>query len=95
MGILKNGVGPRILYRTDMDALPMAEKTGLEYASKKVIDYNGEKAGAMHSCGHDMHMTSWIGTARAMVEMKDKWKGTLMMIGQPLRKLVPGRENDA
>lgn len=90
VGILKNGDGPLILYRTDMDALPMYEKTELAYASKKEIDYNGNKTGAMHSCGHDVHMTTWVGTARAMAKMKDKWKGTLMLIGQPAEEIGAG-----
>ena len=90
VGIYKNGTGPQILYRTDMDALPMEEKTGLDYASTKKINYNGDQAGTMHSCGHDMHMTCLLGTARAMLEMKDKWKGTLMMIGQPAEELGKG-----
>ena len=71
VGILKNGKGPTILYRTDTDALHMVEKTKLDYASKITTEYNGSKVGTMHSCGHDMHMTSWLGTARALVKMKD------------------------
>jgi amidohydrolase len=90
VGILKNGNGPVILYRTDMDALPMYEKTQLPYASKVTIQYNGLETGAMHSCGHDMHMTTWLGTARAMAQSKDKWKGTLMMIGQPAEEIGMG-----
>jgi len=90
VGIFKNGDGPQILYRTDMDALPMEEKTELDYASTKKINYNGDQAGVMHSCGHDMHMTSLVGTARAMVKMKDQWKGTLMMIGQPAEEIGKG-----
>lgn len=90
VGILKNGDGPQILYRTDMDALPMEEKTNLEYASKITTQYNGVEVGTMHSCGHDMHMTSWLGTARALAGMKDKWKGTLMLIGQPAEEIGAG-----
>ncbi|HHH49654.1 MAG TPA: amidohydrolase [Saprospiraceae bacterium] len=90
VGILKNGDGPLILYRTDMDALPMYEKTKLPYASKKEIDYNGTKIGSMHACGHDVHMTTWVGTARAMAKMKDKWHGTLMLIGQPAEEIGAG-----
>ncbi len=90
VGILKNGEGPQILYRTDMDALPMAEKTDLDYASQNMIEYNGATVGTMHSCGHDMHMTTWLGTARAMVEMKDRWSGTLMLIGQPAEEIGAG-----
>ena len=90
VGILKNGAGPTILYRTDMDALPMPEKTELAYASKKVIDLKGQSTGVMHSCGHDVHMTTLLGTARAMAKMKDKWKGTLMLIGQPAEEIGQG-----
>lgn len=90
VGIFKNGDGPMILYRTDMDALPMQEKTELPYQSQVTTQYNGQEVGAMHSCGHDMHMTNWVGTARAMMAMKDKWKGTLMMIGQPAEEIGQG-----
>ena len=90
VGILKNGDGPMILYRTDMDALPMDEKTELPYASNQTVAYNGSEVGAMHSCGHDMHMTTWLGTARAMAAIKDQWKGTLMMIGQPAEEIGQG-----
>lgn len=82
VGILKNGDGPMILYRTDMDALPMKEKTDLEYQSTD--------EGAMHSCGHDMHMTTWVGVARTMAQMKSKWNGTLMLIGQPAEEIGAG-----
>lgn len=88
VGILKNGDGPQILYRTDMDALPMAERTELPYASKNVPGDNSP--GAMHACGHDMHMTTWLGTARALAQMKEQWKGTLMMIGQPAEEIGQG-----
>ena len=87
VGILKNGEGPTILYRTDMDALPMEEKTGLPYASK-VITKNID--GTMHSCGHDMHMTVWTGTARALVDRKSEWSGTIIMIGQPAEEIGAG-----
>jgi hippurate hydrolase len=90
VGILKNGDGPTILYRTDMDALPMYEKTELPYASVLETNYNGENVGTMHSCGHDVHMTTWLGTARALVELKKNWHGTLMMIGQPAEEIGAG-----
>ncbi|NJL77399.1 MAG: amidohydrolase [Saprospiraceae bacterium] len=70
VGIFKNGEGPTILYRTDMDALPINEKTDLPYSSKASTTLNGEQVGVMHACGHDMHMTTWLGTARAMVTLK-------------------------
>lgn len=90
VGILKNGEGPTILYRTDMDALPMYEKTGLPYASDISIQHNNTETGVMHSCGHDMHMTTWVGTARAMAQNKKNWKGTLMLIGQPAEEIGAG-----
>jgi len=90
VGILKNGEGPTILYRTDMDALPMNEKTDLPYASDVKIIHNDSETGVMHSCGHDMHMTSWVGTARAMANNKEDWSGTLMLIGQPAEEIGIG-----
>ncbi len=84
VGIMKNGNGPQILYRTDMDALPMQEKTNLEYTSLAT------GSAKMHSCGHDMHMTTWLGTARYMAANKDKWSGTLMLIGQPAEEIGAG-----
>lgn len=90
VGMLKNGEGPTILYRTDMDALPMVEKTNLDYASTFTMDDNGVEVPTMHSCGHDVHMTTLLGTARAMSEMKDQWKGTLMLIGQPAEEIGVG-----
>lgn len=90
VGILKNGDGPTILYRTDMDALPMYEKTELSYASQLTTQINNSEVGTMHSCGHDIHMTTWLGTARAMAQHKDQWKGTLMLIGQPAEEIGKG-----
>ena len=90
VGVFKNGTGPTILYRTDMDALPMYEKTELEYQSQLKATLNGDEVGTMHSWGHDIHMTTWLGTARAMVAMKDKWKGTLLLIGQPAEEIGAG-----
>lgn len=90
VGILKNGEGPTVLYRTDMDALPMYEKTNLPYASKVEVPHSGGRVGAMHSCGHDIHMTNWVGTARYMSQIKDQWKGTLMFIGQPAEEIGAG-----
>ncbi|MFT6808651.1 MAG: amidohydrolase [Saprospiraceae bacterium] len=84
VGIMKNGNGHQILYRTDMDALPMQEKTKLEYTSLTTSDAK------MHSCGHDMHMTTWLGTARYMAANRDKWSGTLMLIGQPAEEIGAG-----
>jgi len=84
VAILKNGRGPKILIRTDMDALPILEKTGLEFASQvKQKDVEGIEQPVMHACGHDMHMTVWYGTAKYLATHKNEWKGTIMMIGQP------------
>ena len=83
-GVFKNGPGPTILIRTDMDALPIEEKTNLPYASKvKSTNSSGAEVGVMHACGHDVHMTVFAGTARALIENKKVWKGTLIMIAQP------------
>jgi len=84
VGILKNGAGPALMIRADMDALPIVEETGLPYASHVTAkNANGETIGVMHACGHDVHTTVLIGTARAMVAMKSQWHGTLMLVGQP------------
>lgn len=90
VGVLNNGDGPTILYRTDMDALPMYEKTDLSYASGVEVPYNGGTVGTMHSCGHDIHMANWVGTARHMSQIRDQWKGTLMFIGQPAEEVGLG-----
>src|SRR6266851_7854025 len=91
VGILKNGAGPTILVRTDMDALPVVEETGLPYASKvRGRDKNGVDVGIMHACGHDMHMTCWVGTARMLAGMKNRWQGTLVFIGQPAEEMGKG-----
>jgi hippurate hydrolase len=82
--VLKNGDGPCVLVRTDLDALPVTEQTGLPYASKvRVRDQEGKEIGVMHACGHDVHMTCWVGTAQVLAGMKERWKGTLVFIGQP------------
>jgi amidohydrolase len=89
--LLKNGAGPTVLVRTDLDALPVEEKTGLPYASTvRAKDREGKDVGVMHACGHDMHMTCWIGTARVLAGMKDRWQGTLMFIGQPAEEIGSG-----
>ena len=94
VGLYRNGDGPVILVRTDLDALPIEEKTGLSYASKvKTEDLEGNEVAAMHACGHDMHMTVWTGTARVMVDLKDQWKGTLMMIAQQAEERSGGAKN--
>ncbi|MEQ1930168.1 MAG: amidohydrolase [Parvularculaceae bacterium] len=91
VGVLRNGEGPTVLIRTDMDALPLEEHTNLPYASKaKGVDYRGVEAGVMHACGHDVHMASWVGAARRLAAMKDRWKGTLVMVAQPGEELGLG-----
>jgi hippurate hydrolase len=91
VGVLKNGAGPTVLVRTDMDALPVTEATRLPYASKvRARDKHGNDVGVMHACGHDMHMTCWVGTARVLAGMKDRWSGTLVFIGQPAEEVGSG-----
>jgi hippurate hydrolase len=91
VGVLSNGAGPTVLIRTDMDALPVTEATGLPYASRERLrDKNGNEVGVMHACGHDMHMTSWTGTARVLAALKDRWSGTLIFIGQPAEEVGTG-----
>jgi hippurate hydrolase len=91
VGVLKNGKGPTILVRTDMDALPVVEATGLPYASKVTFrGGDGREVGVMHACGHDMHMTCWVGTARVLAGLKNRWSGTLVFIGQPAEEVGGG-----
>jgi len=83
-GVFKNGSGPTVLIRADMDALPLEEKTGLPYASKaRGVNAAGNEVPVMHACGHDIHMTVFVGTAQALIKTKDSWKGTLVMVAQP------------
>jgi hippurate hydrolase len=89
--VLRNGSGPTILVRTDLDALPVSENTGLPYASQVVArGRDGTPVGVMHACGHDMHMTCWVGTARVLSALKAQWKGTLVFIGQPAEEVGAG-----
>ncbi len=91
VAVLKNGKGPIVLVRTDMDALPVTERTGLPYASKvRTRDRNGREVGVMHACGHDMHMSCFTGTARVLARMKERWSGTLVFIGQPAEEIGTG-----
>lgn len=93
VGIIKNGNGPTVLVRTDMDALPIKEQTGLPYASTVLVkDEHGKEVGVMHACGHDVHMTVFIGTARLLTQIKERWKGTLIMIGQPAEEKGTGSQ---
>src|SRR5882724_6313678 len=90
VAVLKNGTGPTVYLRTDMDALPVTENTGLAYASKVREKRPNGEVGVMHACGHDLHMTVFLGTAKMMAESKDKWSGTLVLIGQPAEETVGG-----
>lgn len=91
VGILKNGDGPVVMLRTELDALPVEEQTGLPYASTvKTKDDKGAVVGVMHACGHDIHMASWMGTARIMASTRTRWRGTLMLIGQPAEESGDG-----
>lgn len=91
VAVLKNGNGPTVLVRTELDALPIEEKTGLPYASTvRTKNDAGEEVGVMHACGHDIHMTSLLGTAEILAELRDQWHGTLVLIGQPAEETVNG-----
>jgi amidohydrolase len=91
VAVMENGAGPRLLIRTDMDALPVEEKTGVDYASTvRTKDAQGQEVGVMHACGHDLHMTVLLGTARELAEHKSQWHGTVMLIGQPSEEVVAG-----
>jgi len=90
VAVYKNGAGPTVLVRTELDGLPMEEKTGLPYASRAKASSDGRDTFVTHSCGHDIHMASWLGTARTLVELKSQWKGTLVFIGQPAEEVVSG-----
>jgi amidohydrolase len=93
VAILKNGAGPRVMLRTELDALPVEEKTGLAYASKvRTKDDSGRDVGVMHACGHDIHMAALFGTAAIMARNKDSWHGTLMLIGQPAEETITGAD---
>src|SRR6266498_726314 len=84
VAVLKNGNGPTVLVRSDMDALPVTEQTGLPYAS--------QNAGVMHACGHDVHVTTLLGTAKMLAQLKSNWHGTVMLVGQPAEEVVKGAE---
>ncbi|MEL0161825.1 MAG: amidohydrolase, partial [Halieaceae bacterium] len=91
VALLENGEGPLVMFRADMDGLPVEEKSGLPYASRaRQVDPNGNEVFVMHACGHDVHITSLVGTAQMMVEKRDQWSGTLMLIGQPAEERVLG-----
>lgn len=90
VGVFRNGEGPTVMLRTDMDALPVEEKTGFEFASTKTADLNGDQVSVMHACGHDIHMSTWTGTIRALVALKSDWKGTLLVIAQQAEEYSGG-----
>ena len=91
VAIMKNGAGPTVMLRTELDALPVAEKTGLPFASSVTTKNTaGQLVPVMHACGHDLHMSAWAGTARIMAEHKDRWHGTLMLVGQPAEETLSG-----
>jgi hippurate hydrolase len=91
VAIMKNGAGPTVMLRTELDALPVAEKTGLPFASSVTTkNAAGQVVPVMHACGHDLHMSAWAGTARIMAEHKDRWRGTLMLVGQPAEETLSG-----
>ncbi|MGA2537319.1 MAG: amidohydrolase [Terracidiphilus sp.] len=93
VAILKNGAGPTLLLRTELDALPVEEKTGLDYASHvKSTNAQGQAVGVMHACGHDLHMTVMLGVAKELMERKGQWHGTVMIIGQPAEETIGGAE---
>jgi hippurate hydrolase len=91
VAIMKNGEGPTVLVRTDLDALPVEEKTGLPYASTvKTKNDAGQDVSVMHACGHDVHITSLLGTGKMLSQLKDQWHGTLILIGQPAEETIDG-----
>jgi hippurate hydrolase len=91
VGVLRNGKGPTVLLRTELDALPVEEKTGLPYASTATgVNPQGQTVPVMHACGHDVHMAGWTGAATLLARMKDRWRGTVLMIAQPAEETVQG-----
>src|SRR5437016_12264883 len=91
VGMLRNGKGPTVLLRTELDARPVEEKTGLPYASTATgVNPAGQTVPVMHACGHDVHMAGWTGAAALLARMKDRWRGTVLMIGQPAEETVQG-----
>jgi len=91
VAVLRNGAGPTVLVRTEMDALPLKEQTGLPYASTVVAKgATGEAVPVMHACGHDLHMAAWVGAATLLVHARDRWHGTVVFVGQPAEEMVLG-----
>ena len=90
VGVMKNGPGPTVYVRTELDALPVTENTGLPYASKVTVKRAGGEVGVMHACGHDLHITVFLGTAKMLAESKSQWNGTVVLIAQPAEETVGG-----
>jgi hippurate hydrolase len=90
VAVLRNGAGPVVMLRTDTDALPVEEQTGLEFASRARAVQEGVEVPVMHACGHDLHMASWLGAARVLVALRGRWQGTLVMIAQPAEERGAG-----
>lgn len=91
VAVMKNGAGPTVLLRTELDALPVDEKTGLSYASKvKMLNDAGQEVSVMHACGHDIHIANMLGTAKMLSELKSQWGGTLIILGQPAEETIDG-----
>lgn len=91
VAVMRNGPGPVVMLRADMDGLPVAEQTGLPFASKaRAVGIDGQETAVMHACGHDTHMSAWIGTARRLAALKGRWSGTVVMIGQPAEEVNAG-----
>jgi amidohydrolase len=91
VGVMKNGDGPTVLVRTDMDALPVEEQTGLPYASKIVAQNDeGKDVHVMHACGHDAHIAAFVGTVQALAKLKDQWHGTILFVAQPAEETGNG-----
>ncbi len=93
VGVMTNGPGPTVMVRADMDGLPIVEDTGLPYASKvRTRDAEGREVGVMHACGHDVNMTCLVGTARLLAGLKEHWRGTLLLVGQPAEEIGKGAQ---
>lgn len=90
VALLRNGAGPVVMMRTELDALPMEEKTGLPYASRVKAMFQGKETFVAHSCGHDLHMAAWVGVAKTLAALKGEWKGTLMFVAQPAEETMGG-----
>lgn len=90
VAVLRNGAGPTVMVRTELDALPLEEKTGLPYASSARATVDGKSVPVDHACGHDAHMAWWIGTAEALLATRDRWHGTLLFVAQPAEEIISG-----